>query len=249
MNCDTIQRLSSWKCEPAGFRAFKLTAPINLGWDGELLTLYLAYPDDKTVYITDAGQCVIHAYSAGIKLSKQRIEQINRTEGISFAKFSPNGEIEAHTSLVNAEHGLWDVVKLALNTSFHYPKWRPKFHEIKFQQKVQDFLLEKYGKGSIASNHGVIGLSGKTIEFPIFLKTHGKEYLIQTLAAENDNYDWTRIYSIHGKFSDVKRGNSLANRLTIIESSKSNQLGSIRTFLSEVTESSHLESAVNAIAA
>lgn len=249
MNCEAIQKLLSWKCEPAGERAFKLTSPINLGEDGELLSLYLAYPDDRTIYMTDAGQCLIHARAHGIKISKQRMEYLNRTEGTQFARFATSGEIEVQTSIDNAESALWDVVKLALNSAFHYPKWRPKFHEVKFEQTVREYLAAEFGKDSLTRNYEVAGLSGKIIEFPMLLKTNGKDYLIQTLAADNDNYDWTRIYSIHGKFSDIKRTSLSAKRLTIIEKSSSKQLGTIKTFLSEVTEATLLENAVNAIAA
>ena len=116
MNCDAIQKLLSWKCEPAGERAFKLTSPISLGVDGELLSVYLAYPDDGTIYMTDAGQCLMHARAHGIKISKQRMDYLNRTEGTQFGKSFRGGRecYCLHVGLQFQDLLLWCTIAIAL---------------------------------------------------------------------------------------------------------------------------------------
>lgn len=234
MNCDQLASSTGWDCSPAGVRAIRAVAPMTLGADGQHAAFYIAQPTDNTFYITDASETAIHAEQIGIVLNKNRLDQLNRTCGVSLAKFQKDWSIEASGSMDMFQVALWDAVKLAMAISFKSESWRPKYAQAKFRAIVLMELQSQIGADRIIKCAQVKGSSGNIIEFPLSVKRlNGQEVFIQPVALENKKINWGTIYEAHGKLFDVKAASEINNRLAIIEDGASKlEFGRVASFLS-----------------
>ena len=70
MNCETLLDIIGWECTPLGNRSILATSPLTMGEDGQHVSFYIAKPDDKSYYITDACNSAMYASSLGVELTK-----------------------------------------------------------------------------------------------------------------------------------------------------------------------------------
>lgn len=251
MDCAEIRALTGWTCEPVGKRAFLARTPIELGDGGELINLFVAFPSDETIYVTDAGQSLMHALGRGIKMNRNRVSQINRNGHSEFAKFDENGEVSGSAPLTNAQTLIWDSIKIMLNASFLEESWLPKFHQEKFKAKVLHSLREKIGDERIQTGYRIQGSSGKLLEFPALIKPTGIDdpgTLIQTLGSSDGKIDNSGMYAIFWKFSDVKEAHHNIGRLAIFEETQSKEAKQAISMISRTSTVSTLQQALKKVA-
>ncbi len=218
MNCAQLSLLTGWDCYPAGENAVRAISPFTLGEDGEHAEFYLAQTSDDTFYITDAGETLMQAMAHGVQMSRARLDNLNNTYGIRFAKFHKDGSIVAEGRISDAQNGLWDSAKLAMSLSFNSAKWMPKLEQLRFRAMVEKLLFANIDKKRIIKPYKVQGMSGHVVEFPFAIKTRQDNLLfIEPIALSNEKVDWGHIYQIHGKLSDVKQADAVNERLVIFE--------------------------------
>jgi hypothetical protein len=219
MNCDRLLEITGWKCEPSGHASVRAIAPFSLGSDGRHAAFYLAQPTEETFVLTDAGETAMHAAQCGVELSKPRLESLNGTAGVAFAKFSGDWSITADGPIEDAELALWDAVKLALSLSFSTPKWMPKLDHIRFRALVEKTLIAAAGRERVKGAYRVQGISGHWIEFPLSLQPHEDDvWLIEPIAlSSGERVDWGRVHQAYGKLSDAKQAQESVHRLVVLE--------------------------------
>jgi hypothetical protein len=218
IDCKIIQDITGWSCVPSGNRSYLATSPITLGEDGELVSFYIADCGDGTFHITDGGETAMHSSLFGVNFSKSRIDKINDSYGVRFASIGHDGVISASGAIDDTSAALWDAVKLALSLSFNSKKWMPKHDAIRFRAMVERILVKKYENEGVARSIKVIGISGHSATFPFAVKLQdGNNCLIDTLASSNGKLDWSHVYHLAGKMSDVKQADTESRRLVIVE--------------------------------
>ena len=182
----------------------------------------------------------------GIKLNKDKINSLNATTGVDFAKFAENGEIQASGTIDQLQFALFDATKLALSMSFRMSRWLPKFNAMRFKTLVEKSLLKTIPKENIIKDIVVKGISGHDIKFPFAVKTDESLTYIATIPLNDDQMNWEIVYQTHGRFSDVKRVDDINKRLTIIEDgSNAKDFGSASTLLADVTSIRTLQTTKN----
>ncbi|MBV8046706.1 MAG: hypothetical protein JO171_06115 [Paludibacterium sp.] len=218
INCETIARITGWSCVSAGQSAVHAVSPFSLAEGGQHIAFYIGCPTPETFFLTDACETAIFAEQLGIVLSKARLDVLNRTPGVSFAKFEADWSIEATGPLQELQSALWDASKLALALSFRSEKWRPRFAEAKFRAIVLAELRAQLGLERVLEQVRVRGASGHEIEFPIGVRRNdGAMLFVQPVALDNGKLNWPSIYEAQGKLFDLKAASEIENRLTIIE--------------------------------
>jgi hypothetical protein len=256
MNCQRLLEITGWNCTPAGASAVKAVAPFTLGHDGRHASFYLAQPSDSTFYLTDGGETAMHAAQSGIEITKSRLEALNATVGVRFARFEEDLAITARGPIDDAEFALWDAVKLAMSLSFASEKWMPKLDHIRFRALVERTLLTAVGKERVCTGYRVLGISGHSIEFPLALKSANESlFLIEPIALINgEKIDWSRVHQVYGKLADVKQADSVTKRLVVFEDgAQAADFGRAATLLAQNAEITTLTSladwSVRAVAA
>lgn len=63
------------------------------------------------------------AAQSGVDITPTRLDALNRTVGVHFAKFGKDLAITAEGSLAEAQDALWDAVILAMSLSFARERW------------------------------------------------------------------------------------------------------------------------------
>ena len=218
MNCASLKDITSWDCMPSGDGAYLAISPITLGDDGELLSFYVADCGDGSFFITDAGETAMHASLFGVDFKRNRIDRINDTYGVNLASVGYDGVISASGPIDDLNAALWDAAKLALSISFHSKNWMPKHDAIRFRTMVEKILIKQYESQSVLKSIKVVGISGHSATFPFAVKLKdGNSCLIDTLASSNGKLDWSHVYHLAGKMTDVKQADVGSKRLVIIE--------------------------------
>ena len=218
MNCTKLLDATGWECRSTGFRSVRATSPLTFGDDGHHAAFYVAQPDDSTFFLTDAGESAMHAAAFGSVLNRARINVLNATHGVQFAKIDSDWAITASGPIAELQIALWDAVKLAMSLSFSVRKWSPKLDQVRFRALVEKALIEVVGRDQILKSPRVQGMSGHMVEFPFAIRAGNDElYYIEPIALTNEKIDWQHIYQVHGKLSDVKQADEVNHRLVIFE--------------------------------
>ncbi|MFU1980114.1 DUF1828 domain-containing protein [Bordetella hinzii] len=211
---------SGWTVIPAGERAIRAIAPMTLGLDGQHAAFFIAYPDDDSFYLTDAGETAMHAAVYGIELVAKRLEVLNQTPGVTLAGFDDGGAIVASGPKAQLQEALWDAVKLAMALSFQCAKWMPKFSRLRFRAQVGRTLHDALGANRLIKGARAKGSSGHAADFAFAVRAEQNNSLtyIEPIALKaGKKVDWTQIYQTHGKMSDVKMADARNARLVILE--------------------------------
>lgn len=218
INCETIASVTNWSCTPAGAAAVRAVSPFGLADGGQHIAFYIGCPTPETFFLTDACETAIFAEQLGITLSKARMDVLNRTPGVSRARFEADWSIEATGTIQGLQSALWDAAKLALALSFKADQWQPKFAEAKFRSVVLAELRTQLGLERVLEQVRVRGASGHEIEFPIGVKRDdGAMLFVQPVALDNGKINWPTVYEVQGKLFDLKAASDIENRLTVIE--------------------------------
>lgn len=237
MNCANLLSSTGWDCVPAGEHSIRAVSPFTLGEDGQHAAFYIASPSENTFFLTDASETAMHAEHMGVVLTTRRFNSLNKTSGVSFAKFDTSGSIVASGNKEDLTNALWDAVKLAMSLSFRSDEWKPRYAQEKFRAIVFKELAAQLGAKRIIKEARISAASGNTIEFPIGVKRDDNNIVyVQPIALENDKFSWSVIYQAHGKFSDVKAASDIDNRVTILEDGASAaEMGRVTNFLSDTS--------------
>lgn len=220
MNCAEIVRMAGLICSPAGENSYRVIAPFTLGKDGRVASFFVAKPSQSTYFITDAGETVMHAESLGIRLNKSRINIINNTYSVSLAKIDEYGCITSSGDIDDLSDAIWDAIKLMMALFFRKESWQPKFAQEKFRSIVFKELSAQLGAENVIRKARVKASSGNVVEFPIGIKQGQKNMIyVSPLALENGWFNWSNVYQLHGKFSDVQSASEINNRIAILEHS------------------------------
>ncbi len=217
---------SGWAVIPAGERAIRAIAPMTLGLDGQHAAFFIAYPDDDSFYLTDAGETAIHAAVYGIELVAKRLETLNRTPGVTLASFDDGGAIVASGPKAQLQEALWDAVKLSMALSFQCAKWMPKFSRLRFRAQVGRTLLDALGANRLVKGARAQGSSGHAADFAFAVRAEQNNSLtyIEPIALKaGKKVDWTQVYQTHGKMSDVKMADARNARMVILEDGASTE--------------------------
>ena len=235
MNCETLLDIIGWECTPSGNRSILATSPLTMGEDGQHVSFYIAKPDDKSYYITDACNSAMYASSLGVELTKNRLKILNSTFGVKNAKFNSGFEIIAECTSDNLHDALWDAVKLAMSISFNTKKWIPKFNQIRFNNMVASILTEVAGKDNVLKSYKATGISGHEVKFPFAVRTDKRFIIIEPIAIlDTKQIDWSHVYKTFGKMTDVKQSDSVNRRIVVIEDGASqSDFGKASTILSQ----------------
>lgn len=211
---------SGWTVIPAGAHAIRAVAPMTLGLDGQHAAFFIAYPDDDSFYLTDAGESAMHASVYGIELVSKRLEALNETPGVMLASFDEAGAIVASGPKAQLQEALWDAVKLAMALSFQCAKWMPKFSRLRFRAQVGRALFEAMGAERLVKGARAKGSSGHAADFAFAVRAEQNNSLtyIEPIALKaGKKVDWTQVYQTHGKMSDVKMADARNARMVILE--------------------------------
>jgi len=216
----TFLEAAGWTVLPAGERAVRAIAPTTLGLDGQHAAFFIAYPDDATFHLTDAGESAMHAAAFGIDLGPKRIDILNETPGVSLAHFDKSGAIVAAGPREQLQDAVWDSMKLAMALSFQCAKWMPRFSQLRFRARVGRALAEGVGANRMVKGARAKGSSGHTADFAFAVRAAGSTALtyIEPIALKaGKKMDWTHVYQTHGKMSDVKMADARNSRMVILE--------------------------------
>ncbi|WP_459615029.1 DUF1828 domain-containing protein [Bordetella sp. 2513F-2] len=211
---------AGWTVLPAGERAVRAISPMTLGLDGQHAAFFIARPDDHSFYLTDAGETAMHAATYGIDLPPKRLEILNQTPGVNFARFDKSGEIVAQGPGDQLQEALWDAMKLAMALSFQCAKWMPKFNRLRFRSQVGRTLADAVGANRMVKGAKAHGSSGHTADFAFAVRAARSTSLtyVEPIALKaGRKIDWTQVYQTHGKMSDVKMADARNGRLVILE--------------------------------
>lgn len=236
MNCEKFLSLLGFDYKTSGKGSLKISMPATLCNDGQHLNFYLIELANGLYHITDEGETALHASQFGVELTKIRLENLNQTTGVNFAKVGLNGSITSTVSKDDVQTAIWDVIKLSLAISFNSKKWIPKFDQLKFRALVEKLLIQELGKDRVIKSIRTKGISGHTVEFPLAIKSKSGSslYYIEPIALSESKIDWSHVYQIHGKFSDVKQADEDNNRLIIFENGANEEdFGRAATLLSQ----------------
>jgi hypothetical protein len=239
MICSDLLAMTEWQCSPAGVRTILAVAPVTLGWDGRHAAFYVAKPTDDTFLLTDASETAMHASQSGIDVTKARLDLLNDTAGVRFAKFDDALAITASGPIENAEAALWDAVKLALSLSFVGDKWMPKIDHVRFRSLVEKVLVASVGKDRVKTGYKTPGISGHVAEFPFAIKAASDRIcLIEPISLlDGKRLDWGRIHQVYGKLADVKQADDQSKRLVVFETGASDtEFGRAATLLAQTAE-------------
>jgi hypothetical protein len=218
ITCETIASATGWSCVAAGDASVRAVSPFGLSDGGQHIGFYIGCPTPGTFFLTDACETAIFAEQLGVVLSKARLDLLNRTPGVSRARFEADWSIEATGSLPELQGALWDAAKLALALSFRTDHWRPKFAEAKFRSTVLAELRAQFGVQRVLEQVRVRGASGHEIAFPIGVtRDDGAMIFVQPIALDNGKLNWPAVYEAQGKLFDLKAASDIENRLTVIE--------------------------------
>lgn len=219
MNCDQLLAMTGWQCTLAGESAIRAVAPLTLGCDGRHAAFYVAQPSSDRFYLTDAGETAMFAAQSGVDITPTRLDTLNRTVGVRFARFGRDLAITAEGSLDEAEYALWDAVKLAMSLSFASDRWMPKLDHIRFRALVESVLIKSAGKDRVKHSYRVQGISGHIVEFPLALQPAAASVcLIEPIALiDQTKVDWARVHQAYGRLSDVKQADADSRRLVVFE--------------------------------
>lgn len=211
---------AGWTVVPAGERAIRATTPVSMGLDGQHATFYIAYPDEHSFFLTDAGEAAMHAATYGVELHAKRIDQLNQTPSLSVARFDTSGAITASGPQSQLQDALWDAIKLTTVLTFQCGQWMPKFSRLRFRAEVGRTLAEAVGPERLVLGAKAHSSSGHTAEFAYAVRSHAGASLtfIEPIALKaGKKIDWTQVYQTHGKMSDVKMADTTNSRLVILE--------------------------------
>lgn len=180
----------------------------------------------------------MQAEQLGIALHKSRLEALNDTPGVTFARFAPDWSIEASGPLDSVQTALWDAVKLALALSNKSNRWRPRFEQAKFSAMILRELRAQLGADRVIQQARVMGVSGHVIEFPAAVEQeNGQLVYVQPVALDNRRVSWPAIYEFHGKLFDLKIASQMQNRVSIIQADAVNpaEFDKARDFLANAS--------------
>lgn len=219
MNCDQLLAMTGWRCAPAGESTIRAIAPLTLGCDGRHAAFYLAQPSSDSFYLTDGGETAMLAAQSGVDITPTRLDALNRTVGVHFAKFGKDLAITAEGPLAEAQDALWDAVKLAMSLSFASERWMPKLDHLRFRALVERVLIKFAGRDRVKHAYRVQGISGHTVEFSLALQPAVDSIcLIEPIALiDQKKVDWARVHQAYGRLSDVKQADADAGRLVVFE--------------------------------
>ena len=230
---EQLQALTAWQMIQAGENAARVSSPFVFGDDGTCIAFSLFFTDNGFYLCDNADQAML-ASAMGATMNKDKIRSLNETSGVRLARFDESGEIQAHGDIDDLQDALFDATKLALSLSFRYEKWLPKFNHARFKASVERTLL-RLMPDRVIQNHSVKGISGHDVRFPFAVKkTDGNLTYIETVAKDGDKLDWSAVYQVHGKFSDVKLNDDPNHRLAFLEDGTAD-FGEASTLLAAVT--------------
>lgn len=230
---EQLQTLTAWKIIQADENAVRISSPFVFADDGTCIAFSL-FLTDTGFYLCDDADHAMLANAYGATLNKDKIRSLNETVGVHLAQFDEGGEIWAKGEWDDLQDALFDATKLALSLSFRYEKWLPKFNHTRFKATVERTLLQLMPE-RIVQNHTVTGISGHPIKFPFAVKRpDGRLTYIETVAKDGNKLDWSAVYQVHGKFSDVKLNDDPNRRFAFLESG-SEDFGKASTLLADVT--------------
>lgn len=242
-----INKLISWEYISCDMNHVRIASPFTLADDGEQLCFSIIYPNSNSFKLIDDYQVAMHAAMKGILLNKGKIDLLNRTVGISQAKFEEDGQISASGNLSSLQDAILDATKLAMAFSFNYHKWMPKFNNTQFRLLVEKALRATIDDNKIMKECSITGASGHVIKFPYAIQLHDSKILIETVATtDKQSIDWNNVYRSHGRLSDVKKIDDRNKRLVIIEQSPNkSEFERASSFLADVASIRTLESTNN----
>ena len=233
MKTDILKQLTAWQPINQTANSVTLASPLTFGTDGSSISFTILFPQENHFVLTDFGDYALLAEQMGAKLDPKRYQSINHTNGIRFASFNEDGEIQATGNVADLSAALADATKLALALSFRLPKWLPKFNQIRFRSMVETVLRRDIPAQNIVKDYKTTGISGHQLVFPFALTTPERNVLIEPIALKDGKIDWASVYQAHGKFSDLKRLDTHNKRLAILEGDETSEYGAAATVLGD----------------
>lgn len=233
MNCENLLHTLGFECAEVANGALRLWSPFMFE-DGEHLGLYLEPDGANRWVVTDYADTLMHASARGARLTKNRLDKIQRhcpprvlltSDGALMAKAEQDTLPEAITS----------VLSVAIAISHEERRWVPKVDGERFTNQVGRELDRVVGQ-YLLRHVQVRGASGHQLEFPfaVTLPDSPRQY-IQPIASSSGKIDWASVYKAGGKMLDLRTAADTHEnqRVVIIEDlPEDKEVGKAATYLS-----------------
>ena len=117
-----VSTIPGWDVLLLGAQRAKIISPFDLG-DGEHLRLNIVSMDGVSFKLSDSFQVACYLANRGLSLSRDCLQELNNTYGITYASLDSDGAIIAEHNDLNLLHdAVFDAAKLALAMVFKLNK-------------------------------------------------------------------------------------------------------------------------------
>lgn len=114
---NALKAATSWQFQQKNDRCIQATSPITLNDEGERFQFNILTTDEKTLYLTDAGQANLQVAKNGLWVHPKMAAYINDNTRARLACIDVNNEVVSVCLNENLQTALWDVLKMALAVS------------------------------------------------------------------------------------------------------------------------------------
>ncbi|GAA4400463.1 DUF1828 domain-containing protein [Quisquiliibacterium transsilvanicum] len=213
MNCSEIINSLGFDCAPRPNAGLRVFSPFTFG-DGTGIGVYVEPLSDDSALVTDHGDAFMHLSSHGVAITHRRLRWAQqRCSGV---EVSDGGVIQAVARISQLGDAIASVLDAALLIGHQQQDWTPSVARERFVKQVAA-EIERVAPQRLLHSPKVVGFSGHQLEFPlgVELSDSGIVY-IQTVAAVNDELDWSTVYRTAGKMTDIREAGIASDRRVVV---------------------------------
>jgi hypothetical protein len=233
MKCSVVLAEIGFECKELQDGVTLINTPFTFGEDGELISLHIVELGQGKIKITDAGYSVYHLASMGIKLNAGRVSELNTVIQMNSIEFDDNGEISVVCENEYASYYVPTVVKSVIAASTLGCQWSVKNSSKDFKKEVGAFLKGRF-KRKLETNFSVTGRSGHQLEFPFVIRGDNGLVYIQPVGRRSGQLNWDRVYSTHGKMTDIHRPDN--ERIVFVDDVDVTEIQRAQAFLEDTAK-------------
>jgi len=187
--------------------------------DGTLIGAYIVAADGGRVRITDDGDIVFNAVTAGADVTRGRGNRYRELAERFGLTLDDDGVISTTCEVSELPYVVARYMQAVSAIAQASLKHRPKDSE-RFERIIGTLLEARFGR-RITRRPEIVGISGHQLRFPFGLDLDSnKPALIQTISADDDQTSWKSVYEAGGKFSDIRSVRPQLRLIAILESAK-----------------------------
>ncbi len=215
MNCQSLLSNLGFECMSLDAETLRIWSPFSYGNDGEHVGVFVERRGNR-FHISDNAEALMHACAMGINLSERRVDSVRRAVPREVT-VSGGGVISTTVDEARVHEGVVAVLNAAMAVGHFEAAWAPRIRAESFNKMVADILDAELG-GRLLRDVQVIGASGHQLELPFAIQGKAELIYLQPVAADDDQVNWTNVYSSFGKMTDLKNaGAESGARVVVLE--------------------------------